>query len=159
MMNENLQRMIALAERVFDAKNDPHQISVTDRDREKLLRIHPAAMTEERDGNGPIAWMLIFPTTCELMHRFLALEISEQELLDDTPAGCSYDALYLCSALVLEEKRNKGLAKKMLTEAIAAIRADHPIANFFVWAFTPEGDRLAEALAREFGVPLLRRAE
>jgi hypothetical protein len=158
-MPDNLHRMIALAERVFDARNDPEQISVTDDDRDKLLRLHPATMTEARDEEGPVAWMLIFPTTMALLRRFLEKEISEQNLLDQTPLGARYDALYLCSALVLEDRRREGLARRLLTDAITAIMVDHPIAHFGVWAFSAEGEALAAALAEQFGVPLLRRPE
>ena len=153
------ERMIDLAERTFATRSDPDQISVTERDRAKLLAIHPSTMSESSTSEGPIAWMLVIPTTGELMDRFLAKNISEQELLDDTPLGSRYDAIYLCSAMVLDEFRGKGLAKEMLTKAVASIRTDHPIRALFYWAFTPEGESLAEAVARECGLPLLKRPD
>src|SRR5512142_1702102 len=96
----NLDRLIALATEVFDAKNDPEQISVTEQDMERLHALHPASMTQEATEDGPIAWILIFPTTHDLMERFLRREISERMLLSLTPKGGKFEAVYLCSALV-----------------------------------------------------------
>ena len=151
--------MIELATSFFDAKNDPDQISVTEHDIERLRALHPASLSESTDANGPIAWMLVIPTTAALMERFLAREIGEQTLLDETPPGGSYDALYLCSALVLPEYRGKGVARTLLDSAIAAIRADHPIRTLFYWGFSTEGERLAVLVARACGLPLRQRAD
>ena len=53
-----------------------------------------------------------------------------------TPIGASYDAIYLCSALVLEEFRRKGIAKQLALKAIEDIRKDYPVKALFVWTFT-----------------------
>jgi GNAT superfamily N-acetyltransferase len=159
MGNDNLERMIRLAEVFFGTRNDPTQISVNEEVIAKLQRIHPATLSEEKDGNGPIAWTLVIPTTHELMEQFITKEINEQELLDKTTPGGSYDALYLCSALVLPEHRGKGLAKHLVSGAIASIRKEHPIQCFFYWAFSTEGEKLATAMAGEFRLPLYRRPE
>ena len=47
--------------------------------------------------------------------------IHEQELLENTPVGGRYDALYLCSALVLPEHRGKGMAERLVTGAVRSI--------------------------------------
>ena len=150
--------MIRLAEEFFDAKNDPEQLSMTETDRAKLQRLHPATMSEETDGNGPVAWMRVIPTTRALMDRFLSGEIGEQPLLHETPVGIPYQTVYLCSALVLEEFRGKGIARRLALAALHDIMADHPIETLFTWPFSMEGDHLADVLARELGLPLQRRA-
>ncbi len=173
-MTTNLERMIELAEKTFATRKDPRQISVTEEVMERLRRIHPATLTEQDDGNGPVAWVLVLPTTHDLMVRFIAKQTNEQELLEetlrprkkhrgrqaqgDTPFQGKYDALYLCSALVLPEYRGKGLAKRLICAAIKSIQADHPIKYLFYWAFSVEGKRLAEAVAKEIGLPLLKRS-
>jgi ribosomal protein S18 acetylase RimI-like enzyme len=154
----NFERMIRLATEFFDAKNDPEQIAVTDDDRARLLAIHPATMTEERDDNGPIAWMLVIPTTRDIADRFVAGEISERTLLRETVPGVEYRSIYLCSALVLEEHRRRGLAERMVCDAVTSIRRDHPIGELVAWLFSDEGDRLASAAARNTGLSLRRRA-
>jgi GNAT superfamily N-acetyltransferase len=157
MAEDNLQRMIRLAEEFFDMKNDPDQLTVDGETIARLREIHPDTMSEESDENGPIAWMLVIPTTHALMEEFTRGAINERELLERTPPGGTYDALYLCSALVLPEQRGKGLARRLASRAIMSIRRDHPIRSLFYWGFSGGGDALAASLARECGLPVRRR--
>ncbi|MES1224360.1 MAG: hypothetical protein ABUT20_53185, partial [Bacteroidota bacterium] len=106
---------------------------------------------------GPIAWVLLIPTTAALMNDFLAGKISEKQLFEKTPLNVPYDALYLCSAITLEEYRGKGITKKITLEAIEKIRKDHPIKTLFVWPFTKQGELLAEKLAALLGLPLKKK--
>jgi GNAT superfamily N-acetyltransferase len=146
--------MIQLAEDVFAAKNDPDQLDVDQDVIEHLKKIHPYSVSEYDDGNGPAAWILLIPTTTGLMNQFLEGKISEKELFEITPLDTPYEALYLCSAMVLEEYRRKGIAKRLALKAIEEIKKDHPIKEMFVWAFTKEGDLAADALAKFTGLPL-----
>src|ERR1700752_2467308 len=104
----NFQRMIQLAEEVFASRSDPNQLDVDDEILEQLIQLHPSTVSEFDDGNGPVAWVLVIPTTIDLMKRFVDCRITEKELLDLTPQNSDYDALYLCSAMVLEEYRGQG---------------------------------------------------
>lgn len=140
MPSSNFERMLQLAEEVFAAKNDPDQLDVNQEVLERLQLIHPATVSEYDDGNGPVAWVLLIPTTLELMNQFLENKISEKELFELTPLDTTYEALYLCSAMVLEEYRRKGIAKRLVLNAIEKIRKDHPLKVLFVWPFTKEGD-------------------
>jgi hypothetical protein len=153
----NLDRMIALAEEFFETKSDPDQISVTQDVMEQLRSIHPATMSERDNGDGPVAWVIVIPTTHAVMDRFMKKEITEQELLDLTTPGARYEAIYLCSALVLPEERGKGIALELTTNAIESIRKSHPIKQLFVWAFSEEGERLAREAAKRMSLPLLTR--
>jgi GNAT superfamily N-acetyltransferase len=155
----NFERMIQLAEQVFATKNDPDQLDVNQEVMERLLRIHPATVSEYDDGNGPVAWVLLIPTILDLMNRFLENKISEKELFCLTPTDITYEALYLCSALVLEEYRRKGIAKQLALNAIENIRKDHPVKSLFVWPFSKEGDLASETLARLTSLPLYKRIE
>lgn len=157
MGEDNLKRMIRLAEEFFDMKNDPDQLTVDGETMARLREIHPGTMSEESDENGPIAWMLVIPTTHALMEEFIRGAINERELLDRTAPGGTYDALYLCSALVLPEHRGKGLARRLATRAISSISRDHPVRSLFYWGFSREGDALAASVAREFDLPLYMR--
>jgi GNAT superfamily N-acetyltransferase len=159
MALSNFERMIQLAEDVFAYKSDPNQLDVDQDVIEKLYRIHPSTLSEYDDGNGPVAWVLLIPTTLDLMHRFLEHKISEKELFDLTPEDSVYEALYLCSALVLEEYRRKGITKQLTQTAIENIRKDHPIKALFVWAFSKEGDLASDAIARLISLPLYKRTE
>ncbi len=157
MPEDNRARMIKLAEEFFDMKNDPAQLSVDEDTMKRLLDIHPSTLLEKTDENGPIAWMLIIPTTKKVMDDFLSNKITEKEILNRITIGEKYDAIYLCSALVLPEYRGKGLAKQMVRNAIQSILNQHPIQSLFVWSFSIEGKRLANWAAKEFNLPLFER--
>jgi hypothetical protein len=154
MSLSNYERMIQLADDVFSTRTDANQLNVDEDVMKRLHEIHPASLSEFDDGNGPAAWVLVFPTTAALMNDFLAKKITEKELFYLTPLNVRYDAIYLCSALVLEEYRNKGIAKSMTIDAIEKIKKDHPIKSLFVWAFTKEGEALATKIGGELGLPL-----
>lgn len=151
--------MIEMADEVFSAHNDPAQLDVDEKVMQQLERIHPATLSEYAVEDGPVVWILLIPTTIDLMNRFVAEEISEKELLDQTPLDIKYEALYLCSAMVLPEFRRKGLATKVGTEAIKQIRADHPIKYLFTWNFSKEGGDLADLASKYESLPLLKRPD
>ncbi len=157
MKESNFSRMMKVIEDTFAIRNDPAQLQVDEEVIEKLEKIHPATLSEYDEGDGPCVWILVIPTTTELMNLFVSGSISEQELFDRTLPGMSYDALYLCSATALPEYRGKGIAKKLCLEAIEKIRSQHPIKALFVWPFTEQGNVLAEKLAIETGLTLKKR--
>ena len=159
MGKENFERMVKLAEEFFQTKNDPMQISVDEKTRAILKRIHPSTMAEYGNKKGPIAWTLVIPTTLLLMQEFVSKAIHERDLLERTPLNSQYEAVYLCSALVLPEYRGKGLATGLVSKSIRSILEQHPIKYLFYWAFSKEGEKLAQSVAKEFGLPLLLRNE
>ncbi len=149
--------MLQLVGEFFDTKNDPDQLDVTEEDRERLLAIHPATMSEYVEGDGPVVWLMGIPTTTAIMEQFLKGEISETQLLYNTPLGIKYEALYLCSASVLPEFRGKGLAKKIALEAISKMQKAHPIKALFTWSFSNAGKALGASIARECNLPIFER--
>jgi ribosomal protein S18 acetylase RimI-like enzyme len=153
----NYERLVKLADEVFAVKSDPTQLDVNPEVLERLRLIHRAAISEYSDKNGPCAWVLLIPTTLELMLRFVEGKITEKQLYELTPLHQTYEAIYFCSALVLEEYRRKGIVKKLILTALDDIQKKHPLKAAFVWAFSPEGDRAAEAIARLAGLPLYKR--
>lgn len=156
-MTENYRRLMQLADEVFNVKNDPDQLDVNQDVIAKLRKIHPATVSEYDEGNGPVAWLLVIPTIDDLMNRFLENKITERELFELTPLDTEYDALYLCSALVLEEYRRKGITKNLSLDAIKGIQNDHPIQSLFIWPFSKEGFKTAEAIARLTSLVLYRK--
>src|SRR4051812_44338143 len=136
MTLSNFERMIQLAGEAFDTKNDPEQLDVDEKIIERLFQIHSASVSEYDNGHGPVVWILMIPTSLELMEQFIDKKISEKELFKRTQPGWKYEAVYLCSAMVLEEYRGKGIAKRLTLEAIGKIRKDHPLKKLFVWPFS-----------------------
>lgn len=157
MPNENLERMIQLANEYFDMQNDPEQVQVGEHVIERMMKLHPACVAEKRTRKGPVAWVLVFPTSHRLMERFIANELTERELFNRTRAGRTYDAVYLCTALVLPEYQRKGIAQRLTLDAIKAIRKDHPITSLFYWPFSSAGGKLAEAVAEKLRLPLYKK--
>jgi hypothetical protein len=149
--------MLQLVGSFFDVKNDPEQLDVDEKVIEKLKEIHPATMSEYVEGDGPVVWILLIPTTYQVMEHFVKEEISEKQLLEETTPGQVYEAIYLCSASVLEEYRRKGLAKKTGLQAIQKIMKDHPIKALYYWPFSAEGKALAESASKILGLPLYER--
>jgi hypothetical protein len=91
------------------------------------------------------------------MNKFINKEISERELYELTPLNTKYEAIYLCSALLLEEFRGKGIAQRLGVSAIENIKIDHPIKALFFWSFSKEGEKLAEKVSSLIGLPLYNR--
>lgn len=154
----NFERMLQLADEVFASRSDPNQLDINEQVLVHLRKIHPATVSAHEVEDGPVAWLLLIPTTTELMKRFLQGAITERELYEQTPLDTSYDALYLCSAMVLEEYRRQGIMKNLALSAAEAIRRDHPIKALFVWTFSEEGRIGSEELSRTLGLPLYLRA-
>jgi hypothetical protein len=157
MIKPNFQRMMRIIDETFATRNDPDQLQVTEHQQEKLAAIHRATLTEVADENGPLIWVLIIPTVTSVMNDFLRKKISEKQILELTQVGQTYDCIYLCSVTTLPEIRGRGRTKEAVLDAVGKIRADHPVRTLFTWPFTKEGDRLAEAIAEETGMKLLKR--
>ena len=157
MSLSNFERMIQLADEVFASRQDINQLDINEEVLEHLRSIHPGTVSEFDDGNGPVAWLLLIPTTTELMQQFLEQKISERQLYELTPLNTKYETLYLCSAMVLEEYRRKGIMKQLALDAIQRIRQDHPIQSLFVWTFSEEGRLSAKALSQTVSLPLHQR--
>ena len=153
----NLARMIQMVDEFFDARNDPSQLSVDDEVIQDLKNLHPDTLTEKATADGPVAWMLIIPTTKELMERFITKQINERELYEMTLTQKNFDVIYLCSAFVLPEYRRQGLAKDLAIKAVNSIRRNYRIEALFYWAFSEEGKRLAESISEELSLPLHKR--
>jgi len=157
MEKSNYERMLELADEVFSCRTDPAQLNVDEDVIKRLIQIHPSTVSEYDDGNDPVVWILIIPTTNELMVQFLSKNISEKELFELTPTNIKYDTIYLCSAMVLEEYRGKGIAKKLTIDAINNIKRAHQVNTLFVWPFSKEGDALAAYVANKTQLPLRKR--
>jgi len=156
-MPSNYERLLQLAEDAFAMRSDPAQLQVDEQVLERLRELHLATVCEATDAHGPIAWVLLIPTTAQLMHVFVEGRITEQELFDRTPVGGPYQAVYLCSGLVLPEHQRKGLATRMTLEALDHLRHDHPFEALFVWTFSEAGRASAQAIAQAAHLPLLER--
>ena len=153
-MRGNFERMLDLVGEFFDVKNDPGQIDVDEKVLKKLSKIHEATISQKENKDGPIAWILVIPTTKKIMQDFLENKISENELLNKTKPSQKFEAVYLCSASVLPEFRNQGLAKQLTVQAIRKIKKNYPVEYLYYWKFSKGGERLAESISSAMKIPL-----
>ena len=158
MPTNYFERLVQLADNVFSVRTDPDQLDVNQDVLEQLEKLHPCCVSEWNEEDGPVCWVLLFPTTSELMHLFLENEISEKQLFEQTLlAANKYNCIYLCSALVLEEFRRKGITSQLSIKAIEKIKQDYTILYLFAWTYTQEGKIAAESIAKKSHLPLLIR--
>src|SRR4051812_16443410 len=109
----NFGRMMQLIDEVFATRSDPDQLQVNRQQLEKLYQIDPSTLMEVSNDEGPLIWVLMIPTTKEVMQLFLSGHLSERELLDKTQIGENYSCIYLCSATTLPEIRSQGKTKAL----------------------------------------------
>lgn len=153
-MSEHFRRMVALADEFFETKNDPEQLDVNEEVIEQLLSIHPFTLSQHEVGDGPVCWILLIPSSLQTMNDFLSGKISEKNVLEQALQTKKPEAIYLCSALVLPEFRNQGIAKRLTLEAIKAMRDSFPITILYAWPFSEEGSKLSELISKETQLPL-----
>ena len=158
-MSDNFQRLLALTQSFFDSKSDDSQLQFDDEVMQRLEQLHEATLSEWVEGDGPVLWILLFPTTLTLQEQFLTGAITEQELFTNTPIGINYECVYLCSASVLPEFQRKGLAFRISTEAIQKIQKDHVIQSLFYWPFSDAGTELANKIASHLNLPIYKKVK
>ncbi len=153
--------MIQLADDFFSVKNDPSQLSVDEEVLQQLNDLHPSTLSEEIEDDGPICWILMIPSSLNTMNDFLSSKITEAEILhqalESKKRSEPLEAIYLCSALVLPEFRNKGIAKRLSIDAIESIRKDFPIHKLYSWPFSNEGEKLSSIISQLVALPLLEK--
>ncbi len=154
MGQSNFERMMEIIDGVFETRNDPDQLQVSEQDIERLQALHPATLSEYNEGQGPCIWVLLIPTKKEIMNEFLAGKISENGILQQTKPLTKFEAIYLCSATTLPEYRGKGLTSKLTVDGISSICSENPVTDLFVWPFTKEGEILARKIADQLKLPL-----
>ena len=154
---EVLNMMNTVAESIFGTAKDPEQMSISMDSWDKLQALNEnCVLYEQNDGGNLISWIVVMPTTKDLMHKFLNKEINEQQLLDQTKAQDKYSALYLCSGITLPDYRRQGHALKLFLDVIKRmpLTGDYQL---FAWPTTPEGKKLADRIFQEIGKTILIR--
>lgn len=154
MERKIIDKIFEITERFFGTANDPDQMPVNKESLRKLQELHPKSFIYKTDNDEPISWVVVLPTSDELMKKFLDNEINERELLNLTQPQDRYEALYLCSAFTVPEHRGKGYAAALFQEAITQIPHSKDV-KLFAWPFSEEGKQLADKLSSIFGKKIL----
>lgn len=149
------QKMDSIAESIFRTSRDADQIPVTKESGRKLDKLTPHWIQYELDEKeNPISWVVVLPTSLDLMEKFLKGEITERQLLDLTKPQEIYQAIYLCAAITIPKYRRKGLAIKLLKKAIDSIPHTEDTV-LFAWPYSKEGAEVIKKLETELGVKVL----
>ena len=144
------EKGLAMAERVFDTPAHPDQMQATPENFNKLKSINPNTILYEVREGRPVAWVVLVPTTIEVMDKFLKGEISEQKLLDLTQPQEKYPALYLCAAATLPEYQRQGIAGELTKTAISRM----PLENNYIvysWPTSKAGEVALKKFEAETG--------
>ena len=75
MQKSNFERMIELADEVFSSKKDPQQLDVNEDVMDGLYKNHPACLSEYEEGEGPLAWVIVIPTSKRIMNAFIKNDV------------------------------------------------------------------------------------
>src|SRR3989338_5104375 len=115
------REIVKYDELFFGTSKDPTQLPLTFAVKRKLKKLHPKSVHCQFAKNGElIGWSIVFPTTVDLMNRFLKKEINERELFAFTqPGDCG--AIHFLSISVLPKYRGRGYAKSLMKETIQGI--------------------------------------
>lgn len=150
-----LEKTMRIAEQFFGTEKDPDQMPINLESFYKIQKLHPKTIMVKLDGSGePISWIVVLPTSKELMHKFLDSAVTERELLDMSQQQERYEALYLCAAFTIPEHRRKGLTTELFKEAMNSIPLTDDF-QLFAWPFSEEGKQVIEKLRSVLGKEIL----
>lgn len=154
----DIKEASVFVETFFAMVEDPDQIPASE---ENILWIQeniPDCVNLIKFNREVIGQTFIIPCTNEILNKFLGGKISENELFEEvkkkvTPSN--FRSIYLCSALVREEFRNKGFAFEALKKSIKKVCTREQVKpSLFVDAWSEEGRNLARKVAKEMNLEL-----
>lgn len=149
-----VKEIMEIGRQYFKTDDDLSQMQPTAENGEKLAQLEKYNRVVERRNGKLAGWSVVFPTSKENEDAFLEGKITEEELFQKSVAHPSFESLYLLVFFVLPEYRREGIAKKLVSEQIKYFQDTYHIANFFVWAWSPEGKALVSHLEKELQIPI-----
>ena len=158
MKAANYQRLLELADQLFNTKSDPEQLDVNEHVIETLQDIAPVLVHEHQIDHEAVAWITLIPSNETLTEAFIQGAISEKNYFEKSVVLSAFDTIYLCSAIVLEEFRHQGIVSQHCKAAIEHMRIQHKIKQLAAWPFTAEGLSCARAIAHRLELPLILKS-
>ena len=158
MNGVNYQRLLELADQLFNTKSDPEQLDVNEHVIETLQHIDPVLIYEHQFEQEAVAWITLIPSNKVLTEAFLQGVLTEKMYFEKSVALSTFDTIYLCSAIVLEAFRHKGIVSQHCKAAIEQMCLKHKIEQLAAWPFTTEGLNCAKAIAQKLELPLLLKS-
>ncbi len=142
---------IRVAEDAFETSASLDQIPATQETFNKLKSLDPNSILYDVSPENKLrAWVVVVPTSKDLMNKFLSKEIGERGVLDMSVPGNEYSSVYLCAAVTLPEYRRQGIANTLIKEAVSRMPLSQDC-EFFGWPTSVEGEMLVKKLEEETG--------
>ncbi len=156
MNTKALEKILKVSEEFFGTQTDPDQIVISTESANKLFSIHPDTILYKFNGEDPIAWSTIVPTSVDTMNKFVSKEISERELLEIAVKEKKFEALYLCGIFVLPEFRGKGFGKELSLKGISILSFGKKV-PLYAWTLSNEGEDLIKLVSKELDTEIINR--
>lgn len=153
-LDKKIEFMNKVAEQFFQTTDDEDQIPIHTDTYKKLDQLSQQTLFFEEHDGAPVGWAILIPTTNTLKEQFLSGYISERVLFEKTKPQEVPEAVYLCSAFVLPEHRNKKIAFSILSRAIQYYQHLNPTASFFGWKYSDEGEKLFHSLEKNLHIAI-----
>src|SRR3989344_5939681 len=158
LTKKDLDESSQLAETFFHMQEKPDEIPATKENKEFILNKIPECSNVIYADKKTIGFTFIIPCNKDIMKKFLAKNITENELFEEVKNKINYSnftAIYLCSSFIKKEVRGRGLAIQGRMKSIKKIcegRKIKPI--LFAWAQTKEGEKSVKRTAAQIGCKL-----
>ena len=157
---EDHDKIVELSEEFFDTEHDENQIPSEEITYKFNTINFPLSLNIIKDGSKVIGQTFILPSKKKDMLDFISGKINERELFYRIKS-CernNFDSLYIVSALIIPEYRNKGIALGALKKHLEVSGKEFDFfPNLFCWIFSKEGEKLIEKLSRELEVKILSK--
>lgn len=137
----------------FEVESDFEQIQEEDVPYEKLIKNDCEEECILKDHDVVIGSTFVILTSIDIMNLFLQGKITERELLFESRKIKSYNSIYLCSSIIIQEYRRFGLifeAGKILLKKIIEKNNFNPV--IFGWTFSEAGSNLLKKTAKHFNL-------
>lgn len=143
----------------FNVDKDLEQIQSESISWERLINCECEQECIIKESERVLGSSYIILTSNELADKFLSAEINENDLLLNSRKIKKFDCIYLCSAIILPEFRNKGFifesSKRVIANSIEEFGMQFP--KLFYWPFSNIGEKLSKKIANYFKFEILKK--
>lgn len=158
---KDLEITSQMSEDYFGMQKDPDQMPATEENRDWVYKNSLDYLNIVKDNGKIIGFAFMLPCNKILMQDFISGKISEAKLVEGIKSlklKNPSQTIYLCSSILDEEYRGKGLATLAFIKSIDKVTSNKkhkPI--LFYWGYSEEGKRLVERIANLTGLEVRSR--
>lgn len=152
-----------MASDYFGMSQDPEQIPATDDVKKWIIDNIPECLNIIRNDEKIVGYTFVLPSTREIARRFVSKQITEKTMFEEIKKLDIYgdvDAVYLCAAFLDEPYRGKGFVNQGLKKTLDIIinkSGRKPL--LYMWAWSEEGKKAGNRIAKNCGLELIERED